>query len=384
MEDRKKKRDSIFSNGSINGFNSALFLASEFTTDSDSETWIPINDQMSSNSNICNKKIKSGGLNIKRNSCQIENEFFQQNIFSDIFKDDKIVSEESSPLKKEQNTSNNNISKNKSNEGKIGHTITNNNFFNQRRFSTPVNMPGTDPSMSLKIEKNDSRFFGNVEKQTSLNSINLFNMNSNQNINPQNNNYQMDSSNLNPLILSNNSQTNMNMNIHPNIGISNSNYNVQSYSPFNSSSQIPNTGIPPLLNLNQNTNIYCSPQKKIKMQIPHFQQPITMNTMVYHNLLMNGQNPKTCFSSNDKQQLKSASKPIKKEKIKEKQDSQEIIDDSILGSKNNCKKKEKNKKKQIIREGDWVCSECQNLNFSFRNNCNKCAFIRVDAESTPN
>ena len=39
-----KKRDSIFSNGSIHGFNSALYLASEFNADSDSDTWIPINE----------------------------------------------------------------------------------------------------------------------------------------------------------------------------------------------------------------------------------------------------------------------------------------------------------------------------------------------------
>ena len=39
-----KKRDSIFSNGSINGFNSALYFASEFNADSDSDTWIPINE----------------------------------------------------------------------------------------------------------------------------------------------------------------------------------------------------------------------------------------------------------------------------------------------------------------------------------------------------
>ncbi|KAM3137050.1 hypothetical protein pb186bvf_010778 [Paramecium bursaria] len=28
--------------------------------------------------------------------------------------------------------------------------------------------------------------------------------------------------------------------------------------------------------------------------------------------------------------------------------------------------------KQKPRDGDWVCSVCSNLNFSFRNQCNRC------------
>ena len=29
-------------------------------------------------------------------------------------------------------------------------------------------------------------------------------------------------------------------------------------------------------------------------------------------------------------------------------------------------------KKSFERDGDWVCQRCKNLNFSFRNACNKC------------
>lgn len=29
-------------------------------------------------------------------------------------------------------------------------------------------------------------------------------------------------------------------------------------------------------------------------------------------------------------------------------------------------------KKSFERDGDWVCFKCKNLNFSFRNTCNKC------------
>lgn len=30
------------------------------------------------------------------------------------------------------------------------------------------------------------------------------------------------------------------------------------------------------------------------------------------------------------------------------------------------------KKPNTQREGDWVCLQCKNLNFAFRNSCNKC------------
>ena len=41
------------------------------------------------------------------------------------------------------------------------------------------------------------------------------------------------------------------------------------------------------------------------------------------------------------------------------------------GDKGN-KKNNKNKKPFIERPGDWICYNCQNLNFAFRNNCNRC------------
>ena len=41
------------------------------------------------------------------------------------------------------------------------------------------------------------------------------------------------------------------------------------------------------------------------------------------------------------------------------------------GDKGN-KKNNKGKKPFIERPGHWICNNCQNLNFSFRNNCNRC------------
>ena len=50
----------------------------------------------------------------------------------------------------------------------------------------------------------------------------------------------------------------------------------------------------------------------------------------------------------------------------------------------NEKKKNKNKKKKkkefIEREGDWPCYRCKNLNFAFRDKCNKCQMTKEESE----
>ena len=50
---------------------------------------------------------------------------------------------------------------------------------------------------------------------------------------------------------------------------------------------------------------------------------------------------------------------------------------------NNCLKNNKKKKKKkefIEREGDWSCYRCKNINFSFRDKCNKCQFSKEESE----
>ena len=41
-----------------------------------------------------------------------------------------------------------------------------------------------------------------------------------------------------------------------------------------------------------------------------------------------------------------------------------------------------NNSQTSIREGDWICSVCNNLNFSFRKECNRCQAIKTDNTST--
>ena len=43
-------------------------------------------------------------------------------------------------------------------------------------------------------------------------------------------------------------------------------------------------------------------------------------------------------------------------------------------------KKKKKKQEFFEREGDWSCYRCKNINFSFRNKCNKCQFSKEESE----
>ena len=46
----------------------------------------------------------------------------------------------------------------------------------------------------------------------------------------------------------------------------------------------------------------------------------------------------------------------------------------------NEKKKKKKNKEFVEREGDWPCYRCKNINFAFRNKCNKCKMLKEESE----
>ena len=48
------------------------------------------------------------------------------------------------------------------------------------------------------------------------------------------------------------------------------------------------------------------------------------------------------------------------------------------------KKKIKNTKHFKVRFGDWICPKCENLNFSFRNKCNRCGLSKEKPELSNN
>ena len=45
--------------------------------------------------------------------------------------------------------------------------------------------------------------------------------------------------------------------------------------------------------------------------------------------------------------------------------------------KDNQNEEDKPKKKFMPRPGDWYCKYCNNLNFSFRNSCNRCRLSKI-------
>ena len=49
-------------------------------------------------------------------------------------------------------------------------------------------------------------------------------------------------------------------------------------------------------------------------------------------------------------------------------------------NKNIDKRKKKKNKEFVEREGDWSCYRCKNLNFKFRNKCNKCGLNKDESE----
>ena len=57
---------------------------------------------------------------------------------------------------------------------------------------------------------------------------------------------------------------------------------------------------------------------------------------------------------------------------------------SCENSNSNFRKRKNHKKHFKIRYGDWICPNCENLNFSFRNKCNRCGLSKEKSEQKNN
>jgi hypothetical protein len=59
-----------------------------------------------------------------------------------------------------------------------------------------------------------------------------------------------------------------------------------------------------------------------------------------------------------------------------------IINPIIKTPKNiyNNKYQKKKQKPFAERTGDWICKKCKNLNFAFRQECNRCQFPKKESE----
>lgn len=250
MDTNQSKRESLFSNDSINGFHSALFFSSEFEADNNLEACIPVNDFYSSEA--------SKELNSLSN-----------------FKD---KSQTASPAK-HQNSQNNSVK-----------AASFSCHSSERRFSTPSNQ-----ILYLNEKRPDITMNSMVYHNLVKNKLSNLNSFSSQNSNEAK---LMVFNQTNNFHTYNNSQT----------------YNPQLY-PFNS-----NINIPSLSSNRSSINL-------------------GLNTLSYNNSnkYINTVNANTSASN-------------RTSKIKSKQE---------------------------IREGDWICFNCQNVNFAFRQECNKCSNIKL-------
>ena len=61
-----------------------------------------------------------------------------------------------------------------------------------------------------------------------------------------------------------------------------------------------------------------------------------------------------------------------------------IINPIIKPPKNIYNKYQKKKQKPFMeRTGDWICKKCKNLNFAFRQECNRCKFPKKEENENP-
>ena len=108
---------------------------------------------------------------------------------------------------------------------------------------------------------------------------------------------------------------------------------------------------------------YSSSPTNIINQLNIYSEPFTPKIQVVPLILIN--NPSYYYNYNNKFNIKN-----------------NIINNNSNKNKENThnEKKKKKKKEFVEREGDWPCYKCKNLNFAFRNKCNKCKMSKEESE----
>ena len=228
------------------------------------------------------------------------------------------------------------------------HEYLNDDLLNELDYNSPsipnLNSGLSNKKLSISNENNDI----NNNNPNNLFDFSLYpkiNDNSNGNINN------------NPNKINTNANTNTNIN-------QNMNYNLQDYN-----NSIGNNLNNMNINNNYNNAFYFN-------NIPNFNY--MNNNMTNLNYNMN--NPQVYIPTKlrnkeqmDKKEFGYGQKNQQYNNKKEEQqnNAKNKFDNNNKKNGQNLKK-EKNKKHFEIRAGDWTCNKCNNLNFSFRNKCNRC------------
>lgn len=265
------KRDSLASCGSLNGFHTAIFLASEFQVDSDYYTWIPINDNNDSNKSVLSQT--------SRFLLESERNYFQMSrLEKDIIQKRRSQQEE---LKR--NSLFSSISQLK------------------RRFSTPICFNGQPNYFDLQ-----GQLSHDINK------------------------------------------TELDREYPSNFGSS----TVKDYSMVSSSTKSLSNGC-------NNGTFEDSTAYSIPCSFKRYE--------AHHQL----------YASNFKGQ-QTFPLAANVEEIHSNINERQVEGaDFINSDKGKLEKKNNRKKRNQYREGDWICKECQNINFSFRVVCNKCSYVKM-------
>ena len=263
---------------------------------------------------------------------------------------------------------------------------------------------------------NDELILEEKEITNDLYGLTNFISNNNNNNNNENkiNNNEINNNNINiPRVLSgplyNNNDTNINSIFNfENLGLNNDNNNLNrnSYNPMNNNNPLNNSQNMNNANFfNVNNNIYTMNENNLQNQINFLNNSFTMNgksgwvcsycknfnyksKYLIFNFFLGRNNCNRCgmgntgmffqestsLSSNNLPSLEHnnlSNSPIKYQENK-----------FNLSSESSPNLNKKKKKKQFIeREGDWICLKCNNLNFSFRNICNRCHLEKTENNS---
>jgi hypothetical protein len=78
------------------------------------------------------------------------------------------------------------------------------------------------------------------------------------------------------------------------------------------------------------------------------------------------------FNMNNQEFASGGNNNIQNFKKEDQNNAKNKFDNMNKKNMQNSKKEGKNKKHFEVRAGDWNCKKCNNLNFSFRNKCNRC------------
>ena len=113
-------------------------------------------------------------------------------------------------------------------------------------------------------------------------------------------------------------------------------------------------------------NIFESSNENNTLKVlPNGKVLININNQIY----IFKRSSKSLFFNLFKNEEIQISNPIKENNLKNNNNPDLLIDNGL----NNISNEKKNKNKKFIeRKGDWICYFCKNLNFSFRDICNRC------------